>query len=302
MDLLVYLDRFDPITAEQIDLISALGPMILLPNIDDTFLLYRTHILSFLFPLYTTFDWLPLNSVCVDTRKHDIILTYLTTHYNVIFVNRLLGSKTIPHCLQHDKVHWYCHNSNHRTLNRKVVSHMVIDNMFVKQFIDQKTANDYVSRSQLWAGIKNNPFGSASVIKRERNIVYETLIPNASPLFDIINGHIMELVFKYLNDLHTQLYDNVVSHGDFSVMNLLWTGDRLVVIDYDRVQKYDDKEMLLRDYYQLLSSMTFYGSRLGKYIDRDYWKGIGDRIYTVKDRFSKEVQDRWISHFMEHKN
>lgn len=299
MSILVYIDRFDPLTTEHLTIIQSLGPMILLPNVDDTFLLYRTHILSFLFPLYTTFDWLLSNTVCVDTRKVNFVLEYLNAHYTVILVNTIIRSTEIPRCLPRDKVQWYYHESNQRTLNRKVKSHTIIDKMFVKEFIDEETAKDYALRSQLWGSIKNNPFGSSAIIKRDHNIVYETLIPNAVPLFDIIDDVIMRQVFKHLNELHISLYDGVISHGDFSVMNILWTGDRLVVVDYDRVQKYDDKEMLLRDYYQLLSSMTFYGSRLGKHVDREYWKRIGDRIYTVKDRFPEVVQDRWISYYRE---
>jgi hypothetical protein len=48
--------------------------------------------------------------------------------------------------------------------------------------------------------------------------------------------------------------------------------------------------------------MTFYGNRLGVYIDREYWKKLGDSIYNVKDIFPKEAHDKWIEHFTENKN
>lgn len=69
----IYLNRFDPITNEHLNLIDSCtgGPIVLLPNVDYSFLLYRTHMLSFLFPLYTTFEWFLFNRVAVEVKEPD---------------------------------------------------------------------------------------------------------------------------------------------------------------------------------------------------------------------------------------
>lgn len=66
-----------------------------------------------------------------------------------------------------------------------------------------------------------NLFGSSSIINRDQNIVYETLISNSCTLFDIMDEGIIRQVFKHLNHVDIQLYDDVLSHGDFSLMNIL---------------------------------------------------------------------------------
>ena len=302
MEKIIYIGSFDPFHnghKEAIDLMQDRGQVIIMPNAprkgkpNRTPIMVRAFALSKQYPLFLGYNqWKDQSCrILIDNLPVREALSELTVPYSAI-----IGSD-ITSLPKYRPQKWYIiervgypidqHTSSFHGVPAEVIT------------LAEKYYRKYCSLSDK---LKDHIFELPITTILNAHTVETVAIKDAKTLFDLIRDSdldIPKLFIRHLNALHYEHQFKPWCHGDLSVTNIIYT-DRFYLIDYETFQDGCAPGKMINDYYQLLSSIRFYGRLKGYNLDKELMElqDYGKVNYTFQDQYPAEthvIKKKWMS-------